>query len=302
MTVPLVSIILPTYNRLAYLPQAVESVLRQTEDRWELLVADDGSTDGTPSYLATLTDPRIRVLRLAHGGHPEAVRNVALPQARGRFIAFLDSDDWWEPEKLSLQLAALALKPECGWSYTALRRVDQDGHDLPLPAFVPYDGMVLDRFLAGPTPIVTSTVLALRELLEALGGFDASLAVAGDLDLWMRLAERSPAVAVNRVLVTRRRHPGNHGAVHGESLQAVEEVFRRFLARARSSRTRRLILQRRARWLVGVADRCRNERRYRTAMDFLHAATPHGLALRGWWVSWAKTLVRRLMAPPERPA
>src|SRR3954465_5067207 len=117
----MVSVLLPTFNRAHYLPDAVHSVLRQTETRWELIVADDGSTDETNAYLATLSDPRIRILRLDHVGHPGEVRNRALALCRAPWVAFLDSDDWWEPGKLATQLAALAAHPEHEWSFTSFR-------------------------------------------------------------------------------------------------------------------------------------------------------------------------------------
>src|SRR6266571_6783008 len=99
MPVPLISIIIPTFNREQYLREAVQSVLAQTYDRWELLIVDDGSTDGTRAYLDTLTDRRIRSVSRNHCGNAAQVRNVAIGTVSGSHIAFLDSDDLWEPEK-----------------------------------------------------------------------------------------------------------------------------------------------------------------------------------------------------------
>src|SRR5689334_2783621 len=124
---PLVSVVIPTYNRLAFLREAVDSVLAQTFRDWELIIADDGSTDGTPEAMARLADPRVRVISLEHSGNPGRVRNAAIALARGRYVAFLDSDDWWEREKLSLQVEALRTRPSCLWSYTGIRRVDEYG-------------------------------------------------------------------------------------------------------------------------------------------------------------------------------
>ena len=110
-----VSVILPTYNRLPLLRQAVESVVHQTRGDWECIVADDGSTDGTHDHLSELRDRRIRVVSLVHSGSPPIARNAAIATARGEWIAFLDSDDLWHPSKLEVQLRSLAEHPHCGW-------------------------------------------------------------------------------------------------------------------------------------------------------------------------------------------
>ena len=92
---PLVSVIVPTYNRVHYLQEAVDSVLGQTYHNWELIVVDDGSTDATASRLRDLGDRRLRVVHLEHSGRPARVRNEGLACARGAYVAFLDSDDLW---------------------------------------------------------------------------------------------------------------------------------------------------------------------------------------------------------------
>ena len=111
---PIVSVILPVRDRIAFLRTAVDSVFSQTHTDWELVIADDGSGPETRDYLRRLElDPRVRVLWREHTGNPAAVRNTALRAARGRYVAFLDSDDAFEPRKIELQLAALAERPRC---------------------------------------------------------------------------------------------------------------------------------------------------------------------------------------------
>src|SRR4051812_24472999 len=116
----LVSIIIPTYNRAAYLGAAIASVRAQTFADWELIVVDDGSTDETAAMLDELSDPRIRVLRIGHSGSESITRNAGLRLAEGEWVAFLDSDDLWVPEKLERQLAQMVAQPACQWSYTGL--------------------------------------------------------------------------------------------------------------------------------------------------------------------------------------
>src|SRR5579872_6599645 len=101
---PAVSVIMPTYNRLEFLPAAIESVFAQTLSDWELIIADDGSGEDTRAYLRSIDDRRVKRIWLAHTGRPSLVSNRALREARGDYIAFLDSDDLWRPEKLQRQL------------------------------------------------------------------------------------------------------------------------------------------------------------------------------------------------------
>src|SRR5882672_10472844 len=108
MSVTAVSIILPTFNRLEFLRPAIDSVFAQTFMDWDLIIADDGSAEPTRAYLRTLvSQPRVKVIWLAHTGNLSAVRNAALRAAQGEYIAFLDSDDLWMPVKLKHQMAAL---------------------------------------------------------------------------------------------------------------------------------------------------------------------------------------------------
>jgi glycosyltransferase involved in cell wall biosynthesis len=105
---PLVSIVLPTFDRMRCLPTAVLSIQSQTMADWELIVVDDGSTDGTDDWIRGLSEPRLRYVRHDHRGNIAAARNIGLDAARGTWIAFLDSDDRWRPHKLVLQMERLA--------------------------------------------------------------------------------------------------------------------------------------------------------------------------------------------------
>ena len=108
MPTPLVSIVLPTFGRLHYLRATIQSIYRQTWPDWELLIADDGSDSQTREYLHSLTnESRVRVIWLEHTGVPAVVRNAGVRAARGEYVAFLDSDDLWTPQKLALQIQTL---------------------------------------------------------------------------------------------------------------------------------------------------------------------------------------------------
>jgi glycosyltransferase involved in cell wall biosynthesis len=122
---PFVSVIVPTFNRLQYLRPALESVFAQTLTDWELLIADDGSSSPTKEYLETLIEPgRTSVFFFEHTGNPSKLRNVALREARGEYVAFQDSDDLWLPRKLEMQIGSLRCHPTRSWSHTKYVFID----------------------------------------------------------------------------------------------------------------------------------------------------------------------------------
>ncbi|MFQ5461309.1 MAG: glycosyltransferase family A protein [Phycisphaerae bacterium] len=130
---PNVTIVIPTYNRSSLLPRALHSVLRQTVSDWEVLVIDDGSIDDTPEvvrHLATRFGGRLQYVRRPHGG-ASAARNAGIDRARGRFVAFLDSDDVFGPTKLERQLALFALRPELGLVYSDFSAINLEGQCIP---------------------------------------------------------------------------------------------------------------------------------------------------------------------------
>ena len=297
----MVSVVVPTFNREAYLRQAVGSVVAQTHRDWELIVVDDGSTDGTRAYLESLDERRLRVIAGGHTGNPGRARNVGLATARGRYVAFLDSDDWWEPDKLAAQLDALKRRPDCRWCYTAIRGVADDGADVALydaRGFVPHDGWIVERLAAGDAAVALSTVLAERTLVEAEAGFDETLALAEDLYLCLRLAQRSPIAVVDRVLATRRVHARAHSAAHHDAFRALDEAFRRMSAGTASARARSLLRRRRQDWLVRLAERERRSAHYDTARAALAAALPHGLLSSQWWVARLRIALQPRLREP----
>jgi glycosyltransferase involved in cell wall biosynthesis len=184
---PLVSVILPTYNRAATLSQAIESVLSQTHESFELLVIDDGSTDSTPRVLAGHGDSRIRVLEQPENRGVAAARNRGLEEARGQFIAFIDSDDAWAPEKLARQVALMQRAPRhVGLVHTGLRIRHAENAEDWTPST---RGLVLPEILArNIVHFGTSSVMIRREVADFVGGFDPTLPANEDHDFWTRAA------------------------------------------------------------------------------------------------------------------
>jgi glycosyltransferase involved in cell wall biosynthesis len=292
---PVVSIILPTFGRLQYLRPTVTSVYRQTLQDWELIVADDGSDTETRAYLRTLeTDSRVTLLWLAHTGSPAIVRNAALRVARGEYVAFLDSDDLWAPEKLSRQVALLRSRPMCGWCYTAVSHIDGGGQTLTEPVFGPWlpcDGAVFERLVTGPVVIRTPSVLAARELVARAGGFDETILSGEDYDLWLRLALLSDVALLDEPLLQVRRHEANHTrdweiAFTGrdrslEKLQGTVDLDRRMLLRKERTRNALTLAARHA----SLGERA-------LMLRALYRALPYSWRSAQWWLALVKTPLR----------
>jgi glycosyltransferase involved in cell wall biosynthesis len=205
---PTVTIVMPAFNHLEYLRAAVASVYAQSFDDWELIVVDDGSNEQTRRFLAKPEDARMSVLFSSHTGRPAVVRNRGIARARGRYIAFLDSDDQWAADKLRRQLALMASTPARRWSYTAVRRIDAGGHAAGVSQWAPYSGAILEEILQLDAKIATPTVIADVRLIRELGGFDETMQFSEDYDLWARMAMRSEASVDPAPLSDVRAHAG----------------------------------------------------------------------------------------------
>jgi glycosyltransferase involved in cell wall biosynthesis len=194
-----VSVVIPTHNRAALLPRAIRSALRQTVPPAEIIVVDDGSSDETVDVVAGYGAP-VRLLSQKHSGAC-AARNLGIQQAKGRWIAFLDSDDEWLPRKLERQAMALrSAGPSVACIFTAIFRIQTDsGHVrmVPLSDMHPWEGSLCVSNVVGST----STVLARRDALLAVGGFDESLPASQDWDLWLRLAIKYELLGLPEPLV-----------------------------------------------------------------------------------------------------
>jgi len=198
-----VTVVVPTHNRRLMLPQAILAILHQRDVSIELVVVDDGSSDGTSPWLDQLAvaDQRVKVVHHAVPHFISGARNAGIARATGRWIAFCDDDDLWAPDKLAAQLAALRASG-ARWACTGVAVVDEglriighhhvEGGDM-LPAL-----LACNRIPTG------STVIAERDLLRDVGGFDPALRGSEDWDLWIRLAQHSPVAAVDRPLIAYR--------------------------------------------------------------------------------------------------
>lgn len=194
-----VSVIMPVYNVERYLAQAIDSVLAQTFTDFELIIVDDGATDGSAAIYSAYDDPRIRVIKQANRGLAGA-RNTGIRNAKGAFIGLLDSDDLWRPEKLEKHIAHLRSRPDVGVSYSASEFIDEHGRSLNLfmrPLLTGIDpGYVLCR-----NPIGNGSAPVFRaEVFKDIGFagnnseeaevwyFDETFRYSEDIECWMRIA------------------------------------------------------------------------------------------------------------------
>lgn len=239
MAAPSVSVMIPTYNSLAYLQEAVASVLAQTMTSWELIVVDDGSTDGTAEWLRRLQDDRIRFVLAPHTGNLSHVRNLGLSAARARWLAFLDADDRWLPSKLERQLALHAERPSVRWSYTGRTLVDARGQ--PLAGTFPWkpvEGWILRELLTHEAAVASPSMMVEQSLMEEVGGFDEQFPYAGDYDLRLRLAIRAECGVVDEPLLEIRRHDACRTRRQPDASHAMAGVYRKFDRNAPSREAR----------------------------------------------------------------
>jgi glycosyltransferase involved in cell wall biosynthesis len=208
---PLVSVVIPTYQRAGLIRDALESVAAQSWRPIEAVVIDDGSSDGTESVVtgwAENADIPVRYVWQENAGG-NAARNAGIAHAGGEVIAFLDSDDLWHPDKTERQMRLLGGPDEFGAVYCALRETDAaTGRILNEPAMTCPQGDLLDRLLVRDETAPTSAWLVRRPLLQDVGGFDEDLRARQDWDLWIRLAAITRIGAVAEPLLSLRHHDG----------------------------------------------------------------------------------------------
>ena len=191
LPMPQVSVIIPTHNRAEHLPKALNSVLQQSYQDFEIVVVDDASVDHTPQVVARFKDPRIRYLRHDTNKGGSAARNTGIINSSSPFLAFLDDDDEWVVDKLQKQLSAILKSPqEVGVIYTGHMTVDLATGKV-LDKQVPVKNGDLSRALLIENCVgSTSTVLLRRECLNRVGLFDESLPCSQDYDLWIRISAK----------------------------------------------------------------------------------------------------------------
>lgn len=202
---PIVSIIMPIYNTEIFLGAAIRSVLSQTFSSWELLLLDDESPGEAHLIASQFIDSRIRYLVHPNSG-PSFTRNRGIRESRGKYIAFLDSDDIWLPEKLEKQMEVFQSRPDVGVVFSQRDTIDQSGVLLP-NGYKPqlYEGMILNQLWVDNFICMSSAIIR-REAIDKIGFFDESLRMSEDFDYWLRVACKIKFAAIQESLVQYRLH------------------------------------------------------------------------------------------------
>jgi glycosyltransferase involved in cell wall biosynthesis len=229
MNKPKVSVIIPTYNAIAYLPEAVASVLKQTFKDFELIIVDDGSSDRTVEWASQISDRRVKVILQDNHGSARA-RNQGIAIAEGEYIALLDADDVWETTKLEKQVNFLDRNPSIGLVDTSVVLINEDGKSTGKVVASKAEKDVWKQLVQfQPVCSCDSTPLIRRECFETVGLFDEDLLFLEDLDLWIRLASRYQFGAIEEALVRYRQYSGSKSTNCQETLlafrQIIEETF-----------------------------------------------------------------------------
>jgi len=207
---PVVSVIIPVYNGQRYLVETLDSILSQTMTDWEIIAVNDGSTDRSPAILdeyAKKEPGRIRHITIENGGVSRA-RNAGVALARGTFIAFIDQDDLWAPEKLERQIAQFACHENLGISFTNETVIDEKGsvvRENILKLGIHQRGKIFE-FLLFDNFIPISSVIVRKELFLNVGGFNPSFSLAEDYDFLLKIAREAPVNFIDDPLLRYREH------------------------------------------------------------------------------------------------
>jgi glycosyltransferase involved in cell wall biosynthesis len=231
MNKPKVSVIIPAYNAMKYLPETVESVLKQTLTDFELLIIDDGSTDNIVEWVSNSNDSRVRSISQINQGTAVA-RNHGIIEAKGEYIALLDADDIWELTKLEKQAKCLDNHPEVGLVDTWAMIIDEYGNATGRIRDCEVEGNVYHKvYEACDSPICCgSSPMIRRSCFDTLGLFDRNI-YAEDVDMWIRIASRYEYGLVKEVLVRYRQHPNNKS----RDCQSMLEAFRTLIEKTYNS-------------------------------------------------------------------
>jgi glycosyltransferase involved in cell wall biosynthesis len=308
-----VSVVMPCYNGLPYLPQALDSAMAQTHRPVEIVVVDDGSKDDSAAcvraYALKHPDANLRLIQQANAGEP-AARNTGIRAAVGEWVAMLDTDDWWDPRKLELQVqAAQEAGPDCVLVHTGFIRHFPDGKVVPwdMTGSARRVGWCTERLLE-PASIGHPSIMVRRAALEKIGGYDPSFRQSCDIDLYFRLSAVGTFAFVPRHLLHYRMHAKQMSASQIDQIPFHHRAIRQFFA-AHPEIERKVGKQRVHAALVEHVELKIESLYWRRRLDdfrkLLDYAKHNGLdsaKIRGWrrrarWPNWAIHFKDRLTAP-----
>jgi glycosyltransferase involved in cell wall biosynthesis len=228
MEQPLVTVVVPTLNRRALLADTVRSILTQTSLRVNLIVVDEGSSDGTLDDLAVLESAGVVVVRNKRPVGLPSARNLGLALVGTPWVAFCDDDDLWAPTKLSEQCAALMAEPKRRWSFTSSVMIDELRQIIGLQRYVDAAALSTEILTKNPIPGCASSVVVATEVARALGGFDPDMVACEDWDFCIRLSRQETPTIVDRPLVAIRKSRTSHSSSAVKMADGLDVIRRRY--------------------------------------------------------------------------
>lgn len=279
MDKPAVSIIIPTYNRPDLLRQALDSVAAQTFADYEVIVVDDGSTPPIADAVANHPS-KPRIFRQVRQG-PAAARNRGIAEARADLVAFLDSDDLWMPTKLERYIKAIDDHPDIPIFYGPMLPIDSAGRPVAGRTKLRHSGHMTEQLFKS-CYVDVPTVVCRRDLLNRAGGFDSSLPVCEDYDLWLRLSLTEPFGLIEEPLAKRRLHDDRLSkSAMAKNFAIRARVLLRFYEKYKGQAlSERAAAPRLARVCFVAARAAFKEGDYLAACEFCRAGRVYGLGFR----------------------
>jgi glycosyltransferase involved in cell wall biosynthesis len=265
-----VSVIIPTYNRGWIIKEAIDSVLAQTFDAYELIVVDDGSEDNTAEILNNFSN-KIRIIRQPNKG-VSAARNLGIKSSSGQFIALLDSDDLWLPEKLNQQISFFRNNPDAMICQTQEIWIRNGKRVNPCKYHKKLSGMIFEPSLS-LCLVSPSAVMFKRELLEMVGLFDESLYACEDYDLWLRVSLAFPIYLIDEALIIKRGGHSDqlsrHSMLDKYRIEAIKKLLNQNLL---TSEQRQAALAKFKEKCTIYATGCKKRGRHQEAGEYMRLA------------------------------
>ncbi|MDA0265802.1 MAG: glycosyltransferase [Cyanobacteria bacterium] len=266
MDLPLVSVVIPTHNRLDLLEEAVESIQGQTYKNWELIIVDDMSNDGTWAWLTELNDNRIRVFRLSEQSFREGACNKGLEEAAGKFIMFFDDDDILRADALENLVRPLSLDSTLAASVGARWKFKKGAYALRIEhPILPFRKVIWPELLAGWSP-VSGQNLYRTSFVREIGGFSRDFYRVEDRDFWLRISRKGPVMLLPRITVNYRVHSGQWRPKNIIELRV--KVFKAFIDSLPSDIQARGIKIRKSADYLKSAEEEHGKRRYGKALAY----------------------------------
>jgi len=271
--VPLVTVVMPTYNRMPLIIEAINSVIAQTYTNWELIIIDDGSTDGTHEAVKNINDERINLISLSHTGNISDLRNTGVKHSRGE----------WFAEKLQLQMETL-VKENKRWVYGLFEYVDKNKEIIYKSSerFIPFSGNIIKEVIMAKTGITICSVVLEKKLFNEIGGFSSNLKIKGDYEFLLRLALKAEAAITEKIIMLVRDHPNRTYRSVTYSYELSASIYKSFINLRPGKQFEKLARRRIAYFLSEASVNRFSKGYYRIALQQLGQSIWMGDRLRHW--------------------